>query len=94
MLDPSDRVEIRGEQMNKHEYKVTTTQGHEQKWVFIEYHDENDYGNGNYIAIERDDECIAYVDMRYTRYVFTSFCTSYLRQWFGDNLVTIERLTK
>lgn len=73
-------------------YHITTTNGREQTWIFTEYTDPADYGNGTYISVVRDNECLAYADMRYTHYVFTSFCVSYLRQWFGDNLLKVERV--
>lgn len=80
--------------MKKATYKITTENGKTRTFVFDEHHNEGDYGNGNYISVVRveDDELIAYIDMRYQKYVFESFCISYIKQYFGDNLLSFERV--
>lgn len=75
-------------------YKITTENGKTRTFVFDELHNAFDYGNGNYISVVRveDEELIAYIDMRYCKYVFESFCISYIKQYFGDNLLSFERV--
>jgi hypothetical protein len=83
----------RGFDMKTATYEIKTESGHNQRWTFEELHSDDDYGNGNYISVIRNDnECIAYVDMRYCKYVFESFCISYIKQYFGDNLLSFERV--
>lgn len=71
-------------------YKVTTTNGTSKILEFTEHHTDTDYGNGNYITVVNidTDEILAYVDMRYQNYVFKTFCESYIKQYYGENLLT------
>lgn len=93
MFDKSP-LKMKGKRiMNKATYKITTESGHNNVWTFTEHHNDGDYGNGNYISVVRGaNELIAYVDVRYQKYVFESFCISYIKQYFGDNLLKYERV--
>lgn len=81
--------------MNKATYKVTTTNGSSRTLEFEEHHTEDNYGNGNYISVLRvdDGEILSYVDMRYQNYIFETFCESYIRQYYGENLLTYEHIS-
>ncbi len=78
--------------MKKAIYKITTENGNTYTFTFEECYHEETYGNGNYIAIYIGKELTAYVDMRYTKYVFETFCASYIRQYYGENLLSFERV--
>ena len=73
-------------------YKITTENGNARVWEFKEHHANDTYGNGNYISIVNADELIAYVDMRYIKYHFESFCESYIKQYFGENLLCFRKV--
>lgn len=77
--------------MKQATYLITTEKMATQIWHFTEVHNEGDYGNGNYIAVTRGDELIAYLDMRYAKYVFGTVCENYIRDYFGTNLYSYER---
>lgn len=72
-------------------YLITTENGVSRTWSFTEIHHEDDYGNGNYIAVMYGEELIAYLDMRYAKYVFGTVCENYIRDYFGTNLLMYER---
>ena len=72
--------------MKKALYQVKTETGNTYFWQFIEQHNENDYGNGNYISIVVNDDLLSYVDMRYQKYAFETFCEKYIKDYYGDNL--------
>lgn len=79
--------------MKKATYEIKTENGNTRQFTFTEYHSDGDYGNGNYISVVRGDgEVIAYVDMRYQKYVFETFCESYIKMYFGDNLLRYEKV--
>ena len=79
------------ETMKHATYLITTENGVSRTWNFTEVHSEGDYGNGNYIVVTRGEEVIAYLDMRYAKYVFGTVCENYIRDYFGTNLYSYER---
>lgn len=70
--------------------KATVLNGHEYKWTFKEFKNENDYGNGIYIGIDRGEDTFS-VDARYIRpYKFEEICFDVIREYYGANLVGCE----
>lgn len=72
--------------MKKATYEIITESGNTYRFTFQEHHHEDTYGNGNYISVICNKELLAYVDVRYIKYVFNSFCESYIKQYYGENL--------
>ena len=71
----------------KEKYVVQTVNGKIYKWSFAEYKDENDYGNGVYIAVKTPSGGIFTLDRRYAdNYDFRKACVDYLIIYYGDNL--------
>lgn len=69
---------------------VVCENSHIYIWEFYRHINSNDYGNGTYITVIKENEIEAYVDMRYTKYNFKSWIISYLRQYYGDRLLKLE----
>ena len=59
-------------------------------WEFYRHKNEEDYGNGTYITVIRNNELEAYVDMRYTKYEYISWIISYIRMYYGEKILTFE----
>lgn len=72
--------------MNTLTLKAQLKNGHKYTWTFTECKNENDYGNGIYIGVDRGDDRFS-IDARYiTDYNFEQICTNYIKDWYGDNL--------
>jgi hypothetical protein len=72
--------------------KAKLFNGHEREWNFTECHNENDYGNGNYIAADRGEAKYC-IDVRYAKnYDFKQICIDEIKAFYGKNLVSYEVL--
>jgi hypothetical protein len=72
--------------------KATVLNGHEYKWTFEESKskNENDYGNGIYIGVDRGEETYC-IDARYEiGYDFEKICTRHIKEFYGKNLMCYE----
>lgn len=68
-------------------YTVTTKNGKLYKWSFTESKNEDDYGNGIYIAVKSPSGDVFSYDCRYMRgYKFHKACVDYLLAYYGENL--------
>ena len=76
--------------MKRTTIKVTLTNHKEQLLTFTEHHNDNDYGNGNYISLERNGDSV-YLDVRYIfPYVFMNVCFDYIKEYYGANHIGCE----
>ena len=73
-------------------YTILATNGKNYQWSFYESKDNNDYGNGVYIAIQSPSNDYPYLDCRYYRnYDFDKVCVEWLINYYGENLDELSR---
>ncbi len=74
-------------------YTVEAISGKTYTYKFEEGKSENDYGNGIYIGVERPSGDFTSLDCRYIgEYDFITICESYLKEYYGANLVSLRRV--
>ena len=76
-------------------YEVTTMSGRTRTLMFTEYlpKDNNHYGNGIYILVERSDSEEFYIDCRYDRnYNFEKNCEEWIKSYYGYNLSAYKKV--
>ena len=80
--------------MKKQRYKVTTESGSERMLLFTEIKHADTFGSGMYIGVEnfRTGEFNS-IDCRYMqKYNFETICENWIKDYYGDHLVTFEKI--